>query len=175
MTALSQILPHLPVWLFPLFVLLTYLGVDSMRDRQISIRRLTLLPAMMMLLSLSGLISRVGPLLLAALPLWLCFVLAGTWLGRRMAAAPLSVDRQKGRIGLAGSVQPLLVIYAIFILRTASGFLSALDPALAADPRLILGATGLGAVFSGILAGRSWRAIRHYGRTPAESLTQGAA
>ncbi len=53
------ILEHTPVWVWGVFVAILLLGLQQTRTRDVSIARATILPVVMILLSLSGVLGRL--------------------------------------------------------------------------------------------------------------------
>ena len=60
MLMLTQILAHTPRWVFVLFALLVWLGLQQLAARTVSLARVTLLPIAMVGLSFFGMLSAFG-------------------------------------------------------------------------------------------------------------------
>src|SRR5215470_16334965 len=109
-----QILIHTPIWVFPLFAYLVWLGIKAMRPRTVTIWRSLIVPAVFIVWGLSRLLSRndyAGPLV--------------AWLGAAavllvvglMTARPLDLDHTTGQIRRPGSVMPLIRNITVFALQ----------------------------------------------------------
>ena len=70
---LIQILSHTPAYVWAILAFLVYRGVAAMREREVAPRQLTVIPIVMLLLSLQDIVARFGvgllPLLTWVLPL----------------------------------------------------------------------------------------------------------
>ena len=152
-----------PLWVWGLLAGLIALGVSQAMTREIAPRRVALLPAVMLPLSLLGVLGNFHgePGALAA---WAAGgALAAT------AAAPLVAPRgahwsaAARRFHLPGSWLPLALILAIFGLRYSVGASLALNPSLAAD-RSFAAAASLGfGLCSGLFVARAlalWKLVR---------------
>ena len=62
---IHSILQHTPVWVWVLFCVLIALGIAQTREREVSIARATILPILMIALSLSGVLSAFSQVPLA--------------------------------------------------------------------------------------------------------------
>src|SRR2546421_8115697 len=99
-----QILIHTPIWVFPLFAYLVWLGVKAMRPRTVTIWRSLIVPAVFIVWGLSRLISRqqdtMWPLVawVAAAPIFL--------LGGLLTAHPIELDHTTGEVKRRRSAIP---------------------------------------------------------------------
>ena len=133
---LLEILRRTPPWVFALFAVLVWFGLLQTRTRQVTLARVTVLPLVLIGLSLSGLTGTFGanPYALAA---WLAAVLIAVLLNRAVkwprkvayAAATRSFPVQ-------GSWLPLAVMMLIFFTRYAVSVALAMQPGLATTPSL---------------------------------------
>ena len=162
---LLQIIIHTPLWVWGLLLALLALGLNQMFTRTVTLRRTTLLPLVMVGLSLYGTVSAFGaaPQVLLA---WLATGALAAWLVSQRALAPgTRFDAASRRFTVPGSVVPLVLIIGIFLIKYAVGVTLAMQPALTHDAgfRLALGA--LYGAFSGVFAARGarlWRlALQH--------------
>lgn len=154
---LLQIVMHTPPWVFALLAGLTVFGLMQVRTRGVPMWLALVLPAAMLVLSLSGVVQYVGPSP-AALAAWAAGVAAGTALsltaiGRNVAA----YDAAKGRLTVAGSWAPLLVILGIFLVRYAMGVGRAMNFEAARDTNVLLAVSVLLGAFSGYFLARGIR------------------
>ena len=162
---LIQIVLHTPAWVWGLFTALLAVGLSQTRAREMSLLRVTLLPLVMIALSLSGVFRAFGhaPLALGG---WAAGVGAALSLARGLVQArgarwlPAS-----GTIDVPGSWLPLALIVGLFAVKYVAGAGLAIQPSLAADP-LFAGLCGLGyGGFGGLFLARGWGLRRLAGRS----------
>ena len=152
-----QILIHTPVWVFPLFGYLVWLGIKAMRTRTVTIWRSLIVPAVFIVWGLSRLLSRQD----YASP----FV---AWLGAAavllvvglLTAQPFELDHTTGEIKRPGSVMPLIRNVTVFALQYTVAVIAAVDPhdatTAAIVGRVISGGT------TGYFLGRTVALLRQY-------------
>jgi len=161
------ILQHTPAWVWAAFVVLIAYGLSQTRPREMGLLRVTILPLVMIALSLSGVFRSFGhqPLALGG---WATGVAAALSLARNLVEArgarwlPAS-----GTILVPGSWLPLALIVGLFAVKYVAGAGLAVQPALAADP-LFASLCGLGyGSFGGLFLARGWGLRRLADRSPA--------
>jgi len=132
----GQVAGAAPVWVWPLLVALIALGISRMRDREMPVWRLMLLPAILagsslltaLIGSLSGQLNSSG---LAAMGIGLGLGMAAGWMSLRAVA----VTRLAGnRVLVKGEAVSLIAIVVIFASRFAAGAVTALAPDLLDSP-----------------------------------------
>ena len=170
--AVIDIVRHTPLWVGGVLAALVALGAQSLRPRALPLGRLLAMPLIMGGLALWGVQSAFGASgrLTELLGLWAAGYATALALGaglRPPAGARYDVAAQ--RFELPGSVVPLLLILAVFLLKYGVGVQLALEPALAQDSRFAFGVTGLYGLLSGLFAARSLRVLRLL-RRPAAAL-----
>jgi alpha-beta hydrolase superfamily lysophospholipase len=175
-----QIVRNTPLWVWPLMVLVIWLGILGLRSRTLPLWRLAVLPAVGLVLSFVGLGQAAQPAL--ALVAWLVALAValplGDLLGRRRTVHRLD----DGRLEIAGGWFMLVFGISIFAVRYALGVVFGMAPALRADPAWIALAGGVGGFVAGIglgwlggVGGRSSRWIRRLHWAPAIFLLTVAA
>ena len=131
-----QVAGAAPVWVWPLLVALIALGISRMRDREMPVWRLMLLPAILagssvltaLIGGLSGQLTSSG---LAAMGIGLGLGMAAGWMSLRAVV----VTRLAGnRVLIRGEAVSLIAILAIFASRFAAGAMTALAPDLLESP-----------------------------------------
>ena len=125
-----EILRRTPLWVFPLFLLLIYLGYVQSRTRPVTTARLAVLPVVMPALSMFGMLSVFGADAIA-LGCWLAALLA-TMASVRAAGVPrgASWSPDSRMYTVPGSWWPLVLIMAIFFARYAVAVALAMNPSL---------------------------------------------
>src|ERR1700761_487348 len=115
------IVAHTPVWVWIVFAGLVLLGLQQTRTRDVGIARATILPVVMIVLSLSGVLTAFAHVPLAwgawAVGVVLAFLLAGN----AVAVHGASRSAQPGHLRIPGSVVPVVLIIAIFTTKYAAG------------------------------------------------------
>lgn len=161
------ILQHTPAWVWGAFVTLIAYGLSQTRPREMGLLRVTILPLVMIALSLSGVFRSFGhaPLALGG---WAAGVGAALSLARNLVevrgARWLPAT---GTILVPGSWLPLTLIVGLFAVKYVAGAGLAIQPALAADP-LFAGLCGLGyGSFGGLFLARGWGLRRLADRSQA--------
>lgn len=175
-----QIVTNTPPWVWPLMVLVVWLGVLGLRSRTLPLWRLAILPVVGLVLSFAGIGQSPQPAL--ALVAWLAALAValplGFLLGHRRAVCRLD----DGRLEVAGGWFMLVFGLSIFAVRYALGVVFGMAPGLRADPAWIALAGGVGGFVGGIglgwlggVGGRSSRWVRRLGWAPAIVLLAVAA
>ncbi len=150
-----RILQGTPVWVWGLLALLVILGLSQSMPRRVSARRIVIVPAIMLALSLAGVVTTFGaqPLALAA---WAAGVGLAIALGVD-AVAPRGARyaRESARFELPGSWLPMALILGLFCIKYGVGVGLAFTPALAANMPFEVGVAFAYGAFSGLFAARA--------------------
>src|SRR6185436_3403930 len=157
---IHAIVQHTPHWVWAVLAAITVLGLLQLRTQRVSLARLLIAPIALGGYSLWGAANGSG---MAAVPAWLIGWLLALLVPRTWGPARAAVRGADGRFILPGSVAPLALMWTVFSLRyvVAVGF--ALDPALAHQPLVGLGAAALSGALSGLFAARSLRVLQSAG------------
>ena len=150
-----DILEHTPVWVWIVFGALVLLGLQQSRTRDVSIARATILPVVMIVLSLSSVVGAFGPVPFA-LVAWAAGVgLSLTLAGKAVAVRGASRSTQPGHLRIPGSFVPVLLILAVFITKYSAGVALAINPSLAANTAVAVTLSLVYGVFSGLFWSRA--------------------
>ncbi len=159
-SAFVEIVRHTPIWVFVLLAGLIVFGLIQARTRHVAVWLALLLPAAMPLLSLSGVLEYVG-LWWPALVAWLLGVGASALLClKTIKPSAARYDSGAGKLLVAGSWIPLLVILGIFVVRYAMAVGLGMGLAVAQDGTVQLAVSLLLGGFSGFFLARGvffWR------------------
>jgi hypothetical protein len=159
---LLEILKRTPAWVFVLFAALVFVGVMQSRTRQVTLVRVTILPIVLVGMSLSGLLGTFGGngntgLANAA---WLAAVAAAVLFNRHAKWPRNVVYTAASRTFLVeGSWLPLAVMMIIFFTRYAVTVTLAMNPGLAASPWLATGVSFAYGLMSGAFLARALRIL----------------
>jgi hypothetical protein len=154
-----SILKHTPVWVWVTFCAVVTLGILQVRTREVSAVRATVLPVVMIALSLSGVLSAFSQVPLA-LGAWLVGVgvslkLAGSVLVVR--GASWSAETRHFRV--PGSFVPVTLILGVFVTKYVAGVMLAINPSLAANTSVAIVLSLVYGVFAGLFWARA-RSLR---------------
>jgi uncharacterized membrane protein len=152
-SAAMQVAGAAPVWVWPLLAGLIVLGISRMRDREMPVWRLMLLPALllgsMLITVLSGSLSVSR---LAAMAVGLALGMAAGWMSLR----GLEVERLEGnRVLVRGERISLIAIVAIFVSRFANGALTGIAPHLLDSPGVAELFVAVPVMCAGVMAARA--------------------
>jgi Family of unknown function (DUF6622) len=164
--AISNAVAHTPLWVFPLIVVVLWLGSVSLRERQVPFKLLFVLPLVLLVMSIgSATGTSVGPL--TALAGWSIAAAIGSAIGWSSVRKPPVIDKASGQLIIPGSVVPLLACAVIVAWRYAFGYLYGRYPELRADEHYALVLIVGSALFGGVMIGRAchhgfcyWQATR---------------
>lgn len=171
MTHFLAILQGAPLWVWPLFALLLFLGIRNLRARSAPIASLVALPLAFFGLSISNLLPldhlawvRIGVWVAA----WLVGMVPGWFLVR---AERIGVDRVSKRITTPGSVVPLIFMMAAFAGGFYSGYLFARYPELRTDVTTLAVVATYRGLMSGYFLGRTLRLFNLYFKAPQSTVS----
>jgi hypothetical protein len=156
MNAITQAVEHTPIWVWPLILIVLWLGARNLRGRERPLASLSILPLVLLVLAIVNLASSRADLTLA-IPAFLVGLAIGGAIGWNLAPRNATALRGTGRVQVPGSVAPLLIVIAAIILRYAIGYTYGRWPELRADPALAVEFGATGALLAGIVWGRILR------------------
>ncbi|WP_307189003.1 DUF6622 family protein [Massilia sp. Root335] len=163
---LIQILTHTPIYVWAILAFLVQRGMIAMRDRDVELRKLVMIPAVMLVLSLQDMNAKFGlggPALaawaLAAAAMALPAGLAGT--GR------IGASNVPGSVRVRGSRLPLVMMMAVFFTKYVASVALSVAPQLRHDTLFACAVCGLFGVFNGWFVGRLARDLASYRLLPA--------
>jgi hypothetical protein len=161
--ALGTIVKQTPTWVWGLLAALLALGLSQLYSRQLTLRRVVILPAVMLGFGLYGLVSAFGNSgqIGAVLSAWL-LAAAGVAAGVLQIAPPAGTrfDPASETFSVPGSVVPLLLILGIFMTKYIVGVELAMQGTQAHDAAFALPIALLYGGFNGIFTARALRLLR---------------
>jgi hypothetical protein len=161
-----QILTHTPIWVFPLFAYLVWLGIKAMRARTVTIWRSLIVPAVFIVWGLSRLLASRD--FAAPLAAWLGAAAALLAVGL-LTARPIDLDHSTGEIKRPGSVVPLIRNITVFALQYTVAVLAAVDPHDATTAAIVGRAISGGT--TGYFLGGTIALLRQYWKQRKADLT----
>jgi hypothetical protein len=152
-TMLIQILTHTPLYVWAILAFLVQRGMIAMRDRDLEVRKLVMIPAVMLVLSLQDMNAKFG-LGGAALAAWAVAaagmaLLAGLAGGQRIGASTIP-----GSVRVRGSRLPLVMMMAVFFTKYVVSVTLSVAPQLRHDTLFACAVCVLFGVFNGWFIGR---------------------
>ena len=160
-----QVLIHTPIWVFPLFAYLVWLGVKARRPRTVTIWRSLIVPAVFIVWGLSRLLSRQD----YAWPLvtWVAAAAVLLAIGL-LTARPFELDHTTGEIRRPGSWVPLIRNVTVFALQYMVAVIGAVDPHDATTAAIVGRAISGGT--TGYFLGRTVALLRQYWKQRREDI-----
>jgi hypothetical protein len=157
---LLQILQRTPPWVFLLLLVLIVFGWLQTRTREVPLARVTVLPVILVSLSLSGLFGTFG-VNAAALVAWFAALALAIFLNESIRwPRKVSYDPGTRRFLVEGSWAPFAVMMAIFFARYFVAVTLAMKPELAGSLWLPMAVGAGSGLMSGAFLARAWRIIR---------------
>jgi hypothetical protein len=153
---LTQMLTHTPLFVWAILAFLVVRGVMASREREIDPRKLLVIPAVMLAMTLQDIATRFGlhgvalagwafGALATGLPIWL-------FSRTRILAAP-GADSASGHLRLRGSWTPLAVMLAVFATKYTTIVATVLQPQLRHDPLFAAALCAAGGLSNGYFLG----------------------
>ncbi|MBC5767217.1 DUF6622 family protein [Ramlibacter albus] len=158
---LAPIVTNTPLWVWGLLVGLLVLGYTQTRDRNASLTRMLVTPAVMTAFSLWGTVNTFGNAATFSLVMmtW-AVVAAGVFSLVAAGTAKASYDAATRSFALPGSWVPMGLILGIFMIKYASGVAIAMNHSLVNDLTFGVTLAALSGVFSGLFTGRAVRVLK---------------
>lgn len=172
---LQQIFSHTPLYVWAILGFLVYRGVLASRAREITLRKLCILPLVMLALSLSGVYGSFGFDGMAPFA-WVAGAVAGAALAWTLAdTRKIVVIGERASVRRPGSWLPLTLMMSIFCMKYAVAVTLAVAPAYAHAAGFALCVCAFYGCFSGIFLGGLLRTVAVYRQAHMTSGPQGAA
>ena len=167
---LIQIVQHTPTWVWGLLAALVALGLSQTLPRQMTTRRVTVLPVVLLALSLAG-VSTTFPQQAIPLLAWTTGVALAVAVGRSVVnSRGARWDATNGRFHVPGSWLPMALIMALFLTKYGVGVALAMHPDLVGNPGFDVAVALAYGVFSGLFLARAaalWQLARRSGNAAA--------
>lgn len=169
---LEQVITKTPVWVWPLLGFLIYRGVVASMDREVGLKKLFIIPAVMLVLSLQGIATAFGAQVAAA-PVWLAFTFAGAMLAWHFfGSGVISVHPERGSVGVRGGWSTMALIMGIFITKYAVNASLSIHPELKQQLVFVATVCALYGVFNGIFIGQLARIVSIYREGAGQTLAR---
>lgn len=164
MNMLQQIVGNTPVWVWAILAFLLYRGTLASVDRETSLKKVFIIPVVMLVLSLQGIVSAFGAGS-DALLVWLVALAIGIILSRQLFDRDsIRADPQRQVVFQRGSWIPLTLMMGIFLTKYAVGVTLALHPAFRQEPLFAATICAIYGLFNGIFIGKLLGIVAIYRR-----------
>lgn len=161
---MTRFLSHVPVHVWAILALLIYRGMLALRDRELHVGSLFIIPAIMLVLSIHDIGAKFGPGGFAAL-LWALGMIAAALLAWSADSARVTAGSAPGRARVRGSPVPLAMMMTVFATKFAASAALAVAPWLAVDALFVTGVCVAYGACSGSFLGRLAGDLRSYRAT----------
>lgn len=158
-----QLLQHIPLWVFALFVGLVALGLLQTRTRQVRKRQLLSVKIALTAVTLLNVMQLwwSTPWLAIALCSWALTGLLVTWcIGQSAAPDGASYNTDTQRFTVPGSWLPLVLFMTIFVCKFVIGMLNAITPNAIRDLQAAIGISAVYGLLSGIVIAQIRRLLK---------------
>ena len=157
---LIQIISHTPLWVWAILVVLLWVGLKQTLPRSVSLRRITVLPLVMVGLSLAGTLTAFGAGNHALLAWGAAAAVAAAVVMTRTLPQATQYNTWTQHFQIPGSWTPLVLMMGIFITKYAVGVTLSMRPDLARDAMFSQSVGALYGGFSGVFVARAARLWR---------------
>lgn len=164
MNAIQQILFNTPLWVWAILAFLVYRGILASLDRETSLKKLFIIPFVMLVLSLQGIASAFGTGSTAMLS-WLAAAVVGGALSWQLFK-PDSVrpDPQRQVVFQRGSWVPFMLMMGIFFTKYVVSVTLALHADYKQDVLFVAAVCSLYGLFNGVFLGKLLGILAAYRR-----------
>ncbi|ALK98443.1 hypothetical protein AB595_06570 [Massilia sp. WF1] len=162
---LHQILSHTPTYVWAILAVLVWRGLAALRDREVTIRSLFIVPLVMLALALQDVNAKFGANG-AALGAWAVAAAGAAALAWAFGRSRTAPGAKPGHVIVRGSPAPMAMMLAVFFTKYAAAVLLAVLPHARQDALVAAGVCALFGVFNGCFLGRLARDVAEWrGRT----------
>ncbi|WP_327196031.1 DUF6622 family protein [Noviherbaspirillum sp. Root189] len=159
---LLQIIGNTPAWVWALLAFLVYRGVVASVGQETGLKKLFIIPIVMLGLSIQGIAGSFGASLMAA-PVWLAGMAAGilaSWI--LFSLDSVIVRPERGTVFQHGSWLPMFLMMGIFLTKYAVAVCLVMSPQLKQHAGFVISVCVLYGIFNGVLIGRLLRIVAIY-------------
>lgn len=147
-----QILTHTPLFVWAILAFLIARGVLSMRTRDVDVRKLFIIPVVMVILALQDIATRYG-FAAGALAAWAGTAAVTAWSIVAFTRTRIEAGATPGSLRLRGSWTPLAAMLAVFVTKYTVIVSMAMHPPLGHDAAFVAAACAASGLCSGFFVG----------------------
>ncbi len=155
---LQQILVKTPLYVWAILAFLIYRGLLAARDRDVSVARMLVIPALMLVLALQAIAAQFGvaSVGMAAWAAGTGLMLLQRW---KFGVAGVTPGAAPNSVRIRGSWAPLAMMVAVFLIKYALAVVLAIRPHLADEAVFAATACGLLGLCNGYFLGQLARGL----------------
>jgi len=155
---MNHLLTHTPVYVWLILALVVARGLIALRERETTLKKLCIIPAIMLPVALLDIARKFG---LEGLPLgtWVLAVAASMWAVWSLGGRRIAAGSAPGTVRVGGSVMPLLLMLLIFMMKYATTVMLVTAPTLLHSPAVTAAACALMGGANGWFFGRLLRDV----------------
>lgn len=158
----QQIIINTPVWVWAILAFLLYRGIVASTDRETRFKKIFIIPAVMLGLSIQGIVSGFGANSVTILS-WLASTVIGVLLTWWMVKpANIAAFPAAGTVYQRGSWIPLALMMGIFLTKYIVGVTLKFQPQYGHDAVFAGSICALYGLFNGIFIGKTLRIVAVY-------------
>lgn len=167
---LQQMISRTPLWVWGLLAFLVYRGLLASVNRETSLKKAFIIPAVMLVLSLQSVFTTFAGSTIA-LASWFGFMLAGSFLSWSFSN-PQSIvaNPQRGVVLQQGSWVPLMLMMGIFFTKYGVNVTLAVNAGFEQEIVFVTSVCALYGLFNGIFVGKLLRIVSMYRATASSML-----
>lgn len=156
---LQQIITHTPLWVWAILAFLMYRGFLASKDRELGLRAIFVIPAVMLVLSLQGIAGSFG-FTEASVASWVASVLLGSVISwKSVNNTNVRVLPEKASVFYRGSWAPMALMMAIFLVKYCVNVIIAINPSLRLDTSFIAAVCLAYGLFNGLFLGKMLKVL----------------
>lgn len=150
---LMHILTHTPIYVWAILAFLVQRGMTAMHDRELTMRKLCIIPVVMLGLSLQDMSAKFG-LDGLALAAWAVGAGGAVLLACRVKGERIAAGSTPGTVRVRGSWAPLAMMMAVFLTKYLASVALAIVPQARQDALFVAVVCALFGLFNGWFLGR---------------------
>ncbi|MCC2959612.1 hypothetical protein LK540_04115 [Massilia sp. IC2-278] len=126
---MNHLLTHTPVYVWMILALVVARGLVALRERETTLKKLCIIPAIMLPVALLDIARKFG-LEGLALGAWVLAVTASMWAVWSLGGRQIAAGGAPGTVRVGGSVMPLVLMLLIFMVKYATTVMLVTAPTL---------------------------------------------
>lgn len=160
MSTFTEALRHTPTWVYLVFFYLLFIGIKSLRDRELPFFKIFIVPAIFFYISLSSLLKNFH-LESSTILVWIFAIFLGITIGfLQYQKQGVKFLKEKNTFQIPGSYSTLVLFLIIFASKYYFGYGLARDPALLEQKSFEYSMLGVSGVCTGALLGRLYYCLK---------------
>lgn len=168
--AIVDIANGIPWWVYVLFFYLLSIGLRATKTNVISLKRLFVLPILLVAMSIHTLLTAVQ-FNFFNVAIWVITLIIGIYAGwQQVHARKMRVDKKQLLFEVPGTWSTLILIMLIFVVKFFFGYELAVNPNLVQNVLFVFSMLATSGLFTGFFVGRLVAYLRHLKTEPHVDL-----